>query len=358
MIAALAALLMLALATTASAKGPTRAELAGLRLPKVTATPAPAMVELGRMLYFDRRLSGDGTMNCATCHIPGEEGLSDGRDVSAAYPTNMHFRNTPTVVNATLRTILTWDGRAAGTKEQSMGPVGSPFEMNIQLDLLVEKLRSVGFYREAFKEAFGDDGVSAERLAEAIAAFETTLVAGPSAFDLWLDGDEEAMSGDARDGMALFFGKAGCAACHTGPHFGAEKFASLGLEPNPLLAKYPLRAVSLRYHAKTMGHPLELGSEDDLGRFFVTGADEDKGKFLVPTLRQLKRTYPYGHDGRFQTLDEVLEFKNAGGGNAPHRSPEVVPLGLDEGELKRLKAFLLSLTGPDPEVKPPAKSLY
>ncbi|MHB8765230.1 MAG: cytochrome-c peroxidase, partial [Deferrisomatales bacterium] len=140
----LAGILVLLLSVTAAAVD--RAALQGYRLPAAEAPPAD-LAELGRMLYFDRRLSGDGTMNCATCHLP-EEGFADGRDVSAAYPTNAHFRNTPTVVNAALRRRLTWDGRAHGVEEQALGPIANPFEMNLNLDLLEEKLRGVPEYRE------------------------------------------------------------------------------------------------------------------------------------------------------------------------------------------------------------------
>jgi cytochrome c peroxidase len=344
------------LGTTSFAGSISHEELQQFRLPHPPALASAAKVELGRMLFFDRRLSGDGTMNCATCHLPGEDGFADGREVSAAYPTNKHFRNTPTAVNAAMRKFLTWDGRATSTKEQALGPIGSPFEMNIVLDLLVEKLRSVPIYSEAFQKAYAGD-VTADRIAEALAAFEGLLISGPAPFDRYLDGDEEALSQRAKKGMEIFWGKGRCVECHQGPQFGGNRFASLGMEPNPDLVKYPLMAVSLRYYAKTMGYPRALGEEDDLGRFFITGIEEDKGKFLVPTLRQLKRTFPYGHDGRFASLSAVVEFLNSGGGMALHRSDKIKPLNLAEEEIKALVEFLKALTGPDPSVKPPS-SLY
>lgn len=342
-------LVVLGLALPAAALG--RADLQAYRLPAPAQAVAGQLVGLGRLLYFDRRLSGDGTMNCATCHLP-DEGFSDGRDVSAAYPTNAHFRNTPTVVNAALRPRLTWDGRAASVEEQALGPIGSPFEMNIQLDLLEEKLRSVPEYRAAFRAALGTD-VTRQGIARALGAFEQTLFAGPAPFDRFVDGDKGALSAAALRGLDLYFGKARCVSCHDGPHFGAERFASLGLPPDPKLAAEPLRAVSLRFFARTLGAALPLGAEDDWGRGFVTGRAEDRGQFLVPTLRQLARTAPYGHDGRFATLAEVIDLHNQGGGPAPHRSPELAPLGLTAGEKADLEAFLLALTGPDPVVSPP-----
>ncbi len=333
------------------AAGVDRELLRRLALPRVEVSPPAELVELGRLLYFDRRLSGDGTMNCATCHLP-DEGFGDGREVSAAYPTNAHFRNTPTVVNAALRPRLTWDGRATSVEEQALGPIGSPFEMNIQLDLLEEKLRGVPEYREAFRKALGTD-VSRKGLARALGAFEHTLVAGPSPFDRYAAGEDGALTAEGLRGLELFFGKAACAECHEGPHFGATRFESLGLPPNPRVAAEPLRAVSLRFFARTFGEVLPLGSEDDWGRGFVTGVPEDRGKFLVPTLRQLARTAPYGHDGRFATLDAVVELLDRGGGSMPHRSFRLAPLGLSAAEKADLVAFLLSLTGEDPPVSPP-----
>ncbi len=343
--AALTALLSL------PAAGAERAHLEAYILPRAQAEPNGDLVELGRLLYFDRRLSGDGTMNCATCHLP-EEGFSDGRDVSAAYPTNAHFRNTPTVVNAALRPRLTWDGRATSVEEQALGPIGSPFEMNIQLELLVEKLRGVPEYREAFRTALGSE-VTRKGIARALGAFERTVVSGPSPFDRFAAGEENALSPEARRGLDLFFGRAGCVDCHDGPHFGAEGFESLGLPPNPRVAREPLRAVSLRFFARAFGETLPLGAEDDWGRGFVTGDPADRGRFLVPSLRQLARTAPYGHDGRFATLEAVVELLDAGGGSMPSRSTRLRPLGLSALDKADLVAFLLALTGDDPVVKPP-----
>lgn len=310
------------------------------------------MAELGRMLYFDRRLSGDGTMNCATCHLPGDDGFADGREFSAAYPTNGHFRNTPTTVNAALRPMLTWDGRAKSLAEQALGPIGSPFEMNINIDLLVEKLRSVPAYRDSFAKVFGGD-VTGQRIAEALAEFEKTLISGPSPFDAWLAGDEKVLSADALLGMELFFGRANCRACHDGKNFGAEKFASKGLGANPKVRADARKAASLRYFAAKYGQRIEPGAEEDHGRGIITGKAEDNGLFLVPSLRQLARTGPYGHDGRFATLMEVIDLAASGGGGAPHASSQLKPIAIDDVEKKALEAFLLALTGDDPVISPP-----
>lgn len=308
-------------------------------------------VELGRRLFFDRRLSGDSTMNCATCHQP-QEGFSDGLTVSAAYPTNLHFRNTPTVVNAAWRKRLTLDGRAGSVEEQALGPVGSPFEMNLNLTLMEEKLRGVPPYRSDFLAAFGGEP-SKENIASALGAFERTLFASPSPFDRFASGEEGALGKTEIAGMELFFGKGGCSGCHTGPHFGGESYASLGLSPDPRSSSEPRRAAALRYFARSFGNSLAFGKEDDLGLGFRTGKAEDEGKFLVPTLRQLARTAPYGHDGRFRKLEDVLKFINEGGGPEPHKSSGVKPLGMEESELAALKAFLLALTGEDPDARPP-----
>jgi len=347
----LAAALLACLALPVWSWGAERQALRAYVLPRPPSQPAADLVELGRLLYFDRRLSGDGTMNCATCHLP-DEGFSDGREVSAAYPTNAHFRNTPTVVNAVLRPRLTWDGRAASVEEQALGPIGSPFEMNIQLDLLEEKLRGVPEYREAFRKALGTE-VTRKGISRALGAFEHTLVAGPAPFDRYVAGEEGALSAEERRGLELFFGKGRCVGCHDGPHFGADGFASLGLPPNTKVTAEPLRAVSLRFFARTFQETLPLGAEDDWGRGFVTGVPKDRGRFLVPTLRQLARTAPYGHDGRFATLGEVVDLVDRGGGPMPHRSRELQPLGLSAEEKSDLVAFLLALSGDDPVVRPP-----
>lgn len=308
-------------------------------------------IELGRRLFFDRRLSGDGTMNCATCHLV-DEGFTDGRRISSAYPTNKHFRNTPTAVNAAYRERLTWDGRAGGVEEQALGPIGNPFEMNLDLDLMEEKLRGIPAYRNDFFKAFGAD-VSRALVARALAAFEKTLFSGPSPFDRFALGEENAMTPEAKKGMDLFFGKAGCVRCHDGPHFGGHRFENLGLGPDPELSGDPMRAVSLRAFARSMKQTLPLGKEEDWGYGFVTGDQSDRGKFIAPTLRQLANTAPYGHDGRFAGLDEMIDLLDKGGGPAPGRSEKLAPLGLAPEEKTALKEFLLSLTGKDPVVTPP-----
>lgn len=354
----LVALLLLLIYSPLSHGGeiPTRESLQKYRLPESPELADEAVVELGRMLFFDRRLSGDGTMSCATCHIPGMDGFADGRAFSAAYPTNAHFRNTPTAVNAVMRRFLTWDGRVSSASEQALGPIGSPFEMNIHLDLLVEKLRIEPIYKEPFQKAFSREPTK-ELIAEAIAAFEALLISAPAPFDLYLDGDDDALSENAKLGMEIFFTKGKCVECHDGSQLGGDRFESLGLQPNPEVTENPMRVVSLRYHAKVMGYPLATGNEDDHGRYFVTGEEKDKGKFLVPTLRQLKLTSPYAHDGRFKTLAEIVDFIDQGGGKANHRSEKLHPLELSDKEKTALIEFLLSLTGPDPKIKAP-RSLF
>ncbi len=350
----LAAAIILALAATAS-PALEREALKEYILPALDRQPPQELVELGRMLYFDRRLSGDGTMNCATCHLP-QEGFSDGRDVSAAYPTNAHFRNTPTVVNAALRPLLTWDGRAGNVEDQAMGVIKNPFEMNINLDLLEEKLRSVPEYRDGFKAALGSE-VTRKAIVRAIGAFERTIIAGPSPFDLYAKGDDKALGESEIRGMELFFGKANCLICHDGPNFGASRIESLGLPPNPKVITDSRRAVSLRYVARINGESMGLGEEDDWGLAFLTGDIRDKGRFLSPTLRQLARTAPYGHDGRFETLREIIDLIDAGGGTMPGKSHKLKPLGLTGEEKKDLESFLLSLTGADPVVEPKVPAL-
>jgi cytochrome c peroxidase len=224
--------------------------------------------------------------------------------------------------------------------------------MNINLDLLVEKLRGVPLYRESFEKIFGGD-VTAERIARALGEFEKSIVSAPAPFDKWVLGDDAALSPEAVAGLDVFFGKGRCAECHEGPHFGATRFESMGLLPNVKIRKDTRKATSLRYFARSLGRSVPVGEEDDWGRAFVTGKPEDMGKFLVPSLRQLAHTAPYGHDGRFPTLRSVIDLTAAGGDQAAHRSDKLKPVELSEEEKKALEAFLLALTGDDPVIKPP-----
>src|SRR5512144_2097950 len=196
------------------------AALAG-ELAPLTSLPVPEQnpqtkekIELGKKLFFDRRLSGDGTMSCATCHDP-EHAFTDGLDISLSYPTTRNWRNSPTLVNVAFQKFLFHDGRAQTLEEQALFPMMSAFEMNRNLDFVEEVIRSVPDYVNAFQKVFGSEP-SRERMAMAIAAFERTLVSRNTPLDRYLKGDKNALSDDAKKGLVVFTQKGKCAECHDG----------------------------------------------------------------------------------------------------------------------------------------------
>jgi len=310
----------------------------------------PAKVELGKKLFFDRRLSGDGTMNCVTCHDP-QQGYSDGLEISLNYPTTRNWRNSPTLVNVALQKHLFHDGRAETLEEQALFPMMSAFEMNQNLDFLEEEIRSVPEYVQAFAEVFGDDDVTRERIAMAIAAFERTLISHDAPLDRFLDGDQKALSPEALQGYAIFTEKGECAKCHFGVNLMDDKFHALQVRENPAHLTNPRIAATRRFVAKIYHFKQYRTLSEDPGRYLITGDRKDWKAFKTPTLREISRTAPYMHNGVFATLDEVIDFFNAGGGEG---NTVLKPLHLTQTEKDQLKAFLeqglagapLSLTYP------------
>ncbi len=305
----------------------------------------PEKIELGKMLYFDPRLSGDGSVSCAKCHDP-RQGFQKAREMSPAYPGTKHFRHSPTIINSAYNTALFWDGRAKTLEEQAKGPIASPFEMNMNYDLLIERLNAIPEYVEMFKKAFPgeEDPITIDNIAKAIAAFERTIISKNSPFDRYMLGDKDAMTPEQIKGMELFVGKAGCVNCHNGPNFTDNKLHVLGVPKNPV-EDDPMVKATRSFVLKTLGFKNHREIDRDLGAYFQTKDPKDKGAFRTPTLRDVARTAPYMHNGVFKTLDEVIEFYNAGGGDVPNKDPLLKPLNLTEEEKKALKAFLEALTG-------------
>ena len=276
-----------------------------------------AKVELGKQLYFDNRLSGNNTRSCAFCHAP-TSGFTTPTPVGIGM-NGLLGRNNPTVYNTAYNTSQFWDGRAGSLEEQALGPIQNPDEMNEKLDNLVTELSRVRGYVAQFKNVFGT-GVNAQGIAEAIAAFERTIISTNSAFDKFMAGDSKAMNESAQRGMKILQGKGRCVLCHNGPNFTDNKFHNLGVpQTGPL--------------------------KEDLGRYNVTKRDGDRGAFKTPTLRSAIETAPYMHDGAFKTLEEVVDFYNKGGGKNPHLDPLILPLNLSDPEKKDLVEFLKALTG-------------
>ncbi len=293
--------------------------------PLPTAIPTPATninyatkVELGKQLYFDGRLSKDNAVSCAFCHNPGT-GFADSRQTSIGVGGGIGGRQSPTVFNTAFNPFQFWDGRARSLEEQAIGPIHNPVEMAETHEHVVPKLAKIKGYQQQFRAVFGTD-VNLQGIAEAIAAYERTVLSTNSAFDKYVLGDGKAMDEGAIRGMALFKGKARCMLCHNGPNFTDNQFHNLGV---PQVG------------------PLKV----DLGRYVVTRAEKDKGAFKTPTLRSITETSPYMHDGAFKTLEEVVEFFDQGGGSNPNLSPLVRPLNLTAEEKTDLVAFLKALTG-------------
>ncbi len=289
--------------------------------------PTAAKIELGKRLFFEKRLSGDASSSCATCHAP-EKAFTDGLARSTGFKGATLRRNAPTVLNAAYNTAQFWDGRAATLDEQCKGPLLSPAEMNMASEAqIVERLSAVPGYRKDFQEVFGGTP-SLDSVVKAISAFERTLVTPDSRFDRYASGDKQALTDQEKRGLVLFFGKAACSECHQGPNFSDNKYHNLGALTVP-------------------------GNPDDQGRFEITQKAEDRGAFKTPTVRNVALTGPYMHDGSLKTLEDVIEFYDRGGDGGPNKSKLVYRLELSQQEKADLVAFLKSLTGTVPQVQAP-----
>lgn len=325
-------------------------DLKKLKVVSETKAQEPEIIELGTMLFFDRRLSGDGTMSCATCHIPGIA-FTDGQMISLSYPTTKSWRNTPTLINTAFSQTFFHDGRAETLEEQALVPIVSPFEMNQNLGLLEEELRAVPEYVERFKTVFGSGEITRERIAMAIAAFERRLISRNSPLDQFLQGNQEALTADAKKGLEIFTGKGKCTNCHYGVNLSDDKVYALHVPENPVIINDPLMAATLRFVAKINGYNEFENLKEDLGRYLITKDQRDWKAFKTPTLREISKTGPYMHNGLFGTLDEVIDFFDRGGGKG---NVVLKPIGLTDQEKGYLKRFLLEgLNGEEMAIQTP-----
>lgn len=272
----------------------------------------PRKIALGKQLYFDPRLSADNSVSCSTCHNP-QHGWSDARSTSAGVGGQVGGRNAPTVLNAAFHRFQFWDGRAATLEEQALGPIANPIEMNLPVEEAVKRLNGIEGYRKQFNEIFGSD-CTKETLAKAIAAYERTILCGDAPYDRHKAGDQGAMSESAVRGMKLFFGRANCSACHSGPNFTDFAFHNIGIG---------------------MDKP-----EPDKGRAAISNLEGDTGAFKTPTLREIARTAPYMHDGSLKTLEEVVEHYIKGGTPNKYLDEEVFNMKLTEADKADLVTFL------------------
>lgn len=278
---------------------------------------------LGKLLYFDKRLSADGTVACATCHTL-HDAFTDHLPVSTGIEGRHGTRNAPTVINAAYLTHLFWDGRAMTLEDQCKGPLANPKEMALKDNVhkaheeCTDRVKNIEGYRVLFKEVFGNADCNIDNIAKAIATFERTVLSGNSPYDRYMAGDKTALTEEQIHGMQVLK-SAACMNCHFGPNFTDGRFLNIGVgmdKPNP-----------------------------DLGRYLITHEEKDWGAFKVPTLREIENTYPYMHDGSLNTLEEVVDYYDKGGIPNKNLHPLLKPLHLSDKDKKDLVSFLKALSG-------------
>lgn len=306
---------------------------AGLEvLPATPPVPAdnpitPAKVALGKKLYNDKLLSKDKTISCNSCHNVAKGG-EDNKAFSPGVGGKLGGRSAPTVFNAAFLSVQFWDGRAASLEDQAKGPMINPVEMAMpDHDAVVARLKEVPEYVAKFKEAFGSDGITIDRAAQAIATFERTLITPDAPVDKFLKGDKKALSASAQNGMKLVE-TVGCTSCHSGPNYAGPQLP----QGTGFYQKFPTYPGS-EYEAK-------YGLTKDLGRFEATKKDADKGFWRVPTWRNIALTAPYFHNGSVKALDEAVRVM----------AKTQLNKELSPSDVKDIVEFLKGLTGRRPSI--------
>lgn len=302
-------------------------DLAQFARPKTIPFPTdnPYSLEkaaLGKMLFFDQRLSKGQNMSCASCHNP-----SYGWEVPFAKAIGGQNKSLPrhanTVLNLAWGKSFFWDGRADSLEVQAKGPIENPMEMNSSMPMVVERLNKIEGYRNWFSKAFPKDGLTENTILKAIATYERTLVSTEAPFDRWVSGDEKAISDKAKKGFQVFTGKGNCVSCHTGWNFTDEEFHDVGL------------------------------FDKDEGRARITGNESMKHAFKTPGLRNITQRAPYMHDGSLANLEHVIAHYIGGGNRRDSLSAKMKPLNLNGEDINNLIAFLKTLTGKDSVVALP-----
>ena len=274
-----------------------------------------AKYELGRMLFFEPLLSKSGTMSCATCHNPGLS-WGDGLATAVGDAGNAMPLRSPTMLNIAWLPRLGWDGKFPGIEEVTFVPITGIANMGLDAQTALARIAAIPGYRAAFAAAFGSPEVTRERIEQATATYERTLVSGEAPFDRWIEGDETAIDETAKRGFALFTGAAGCSGCHSGWAFTDGSFQDIG-----------------------------VAEGDDVGRGRLFPSSEKlQYAFKTPTLRDVAHRAPYMHDGSLPTLAAVIDLYDKGGIARPSRSPEIKKLGLSPQQKAELLSFLETLT--------------
>lgn len=291
--------------------------------------PNDAREKLGKILFFDSRLSGDGNMSCATCHNP-MYGWSDGLPTAKGVKSRVLDRASPVITNTGFNSIQMWDGRKKTLEDQAMGPMEATVEMNMDIPRLFTWLNSNEEYKALFAKAFPGEAIDTKTLSKAIATYERTIVSNTSRVDQWLKGNKKALSKSEVNGFKVFVdpNKGNCAACHDGPNFTDNGFHNIGL------ASY--------------------GKDTpDMGRYAQVPLGMMKGAFKTPTVRDIEYSAPYFHDGSAMTLAEVIDHYVIGGRVKKNLSPNMKSLILSDQEKLDLEAFLKALSSPRKAVELP-----
>ena len=313
--------------------------LIAVGLSACSSTPSPnpeAALKLGTYLFFDERMSGDGSISCSTCHNPNS-GYAEGQALSETYPASEGFRNTPTLVHSADRSSFYRDGRLEDVSHDEVvrDMITGKLFLNVHEVLLTERMKQIPVYDSLFQAAFGKEPTF-EGIVDALALFQASII--PSEYP---EKSEAAVRGES-----LFQGAAGCASCHSGPDFSDGLAHNMGVPDNPLIANDPMRTSALRLFLRSEGVEGFETATSDPGRFIVTGDEADRGAFLTPSLRQVAHTPPYMHNGVFGTLEEVLTFYASNG----HE--------LSESDQSDLIAYLTSLSGTISPIESPALPPY
>ena len=327
-------------------------------LPDMSDPPDANQVELGKLLFFDSRLSGDATVACATCHRP-DRAWCDGLPLAGGYPGSLNFRNAPSLINIANEKHAYWDGRLPASDLATIvrDHISEAHFMQADGRLVIERLRQTPVYAGQFQQAFGGEPTYG-RILTAVSAFLSTLRSTDVPLDRFLRGDEDAITDGSKRGLELFTGKGGCIQCHHGPMLTDGQFHNVGVPPNDEIFKEPLRHITFRRFFRTLGVSEFEHLRRDVGLYAVTKQTEDAGLFRTPSLREVDRTAPYMHNGTLTTLEDVVAFYNRGGGDDKDKDPSLKPLGLTREEQADLVAFLQTLSGAVEEFQTPAMPPY
>lgn len=313
-------------------------------------------IALGEKLYFDKRLSGDRSVSCATCHDPATA-LADNNPLAVGIELKKGARNSPTVLNAMFNELQFWDGRAPSLEEQAKLPIINPIEMGMKdHDAVVERVRAVPDYQKQFAAVFPDEGITIDTIAKALASFERTQLSGNSPFDRFIAGDDKAISAAAKRGWELFNGQARCISCHafnaSSPFFSDFKFHNIGVAAKDqnfnVLARRARQITASSPRSAELVDQLALSEGfSELGRYLVTKQQRDIGAFKTSMLRDIELTAPYMHNGSEKTLLDVVKFYNKGGELNANLDGGMRPLKLTDPQMDDVVEFMKTLTSDD-----------